>query len=87
MTRNETTPKDNAVADAIHALAQEMRILTFGGASLSKGSHGAIEGMTMTVGDTGKEIASSIGDVAAALSEVAEAINKLADSVADLKGK
>lgn len=67
---------DTSIADAINNLASEMRLLTFGGASPSESSHGAIEDLTLTVHSTGREIAS-------ALSEIATAINNLANAVAE----
>ena len=67
---------DTSIADAINNLASEMRLLTFGGASITKTGQGAIEGLTMTVQSTG-------GEIASALSEIASAINRLADAVAE----
>lgn len=64
-----------AIANAIHHLANEIRLLTFGGASIDPTGQGAIEGLTLTVHDTGRDIAS-------ALSDIASAINRLADAVA-----
>lgn len=79
--------KEAAIAEAINNLASEMRILTFGNASLTKSSPGAIEGLTMAVSDSGSGIASAIGDVATSLSDIADAINKLAEAVVESRGK
>ena len=51
-----------AIANAIHHLANEMRLLTFGGASIDPTGQGAIEGLTLTVHDTGRDIASALSD-------------------------
>jgi hypothetical protein len=68
---------DGPVADAILALATEIRFLGMGGAARSEHGIGALEGHTIRTADAQKEIAGAIHEVAEALHDVADAIRTL----------
>lgn len=87
MKNDPENVQESQIAAAINNLSNEIRILTFGNASLTKSSPGAIEGLNMAVSDSGKDIASSISEVATSLADIAEAINNLAESLDRPKGK
>lgn len=78
----KSSRKDELVAEAIFALANEIKYLGFGRADNSAGL-GAIEGLTMHLSESHKEIASSIQEVASSLDNVAEAIRSLAEAVSE----
>lgn len=67
--------QENQMADAIHALAREVRFLGTGGVRKNDGSElGAIEGLASLIYDSNKKIADSISDVADAIRELAQTI-------------
>lgn len=69
--------QDALIADAILALATEIRFLGMGGAARSEHGVGALEGHTLRTTDAQKEVAGAIHEVADALHEVADAIRTL----------
>jgi len=82
MPEAKTPNRDELIADAILALATEVRILSFGkDTSITPHSKGAIEDLSCSVADSGRSISGAIADVAQSLTEVAEAIKTLAEAV------
>lgn len=86
MPEKKEQSKEELVADAIYALAKEVRFLGFGGASRKKTGIGAVESLANHLFDSNKEIAAAIHDVASSISEVAAAIQSLSESIAE-RGK
>ena len=71
------------IANAINSISREIRLLTFGGASITENSHGVLEAMALTMSGNGKEVAAAIRDVAQSISEVADSIKLLSESISD----
>lgn len=83
MAEKPIQSKEELVADAIYALAKEVRFLGFGGASRTETGMGALEGLTIHLSDSNKEISSAIQEVASSISEVADAIRSLSESISE----
>lgn len=69
------------MADAIYALARELRLLSFGGASITENGKGAIEDLSFSVNDSGRAIAASISSVAESMGDIAAAIRDLTETI------
>lgn len=83
MAEKQVQQKEELVADAIYALAKEVRFLGFGGACRTETGMGAIEGLTIHLSDSNKEIAGAIHEVANSISEVADAIRSLSEAISE----
>jgi hypothetical protein len=65
--------KNELIAEALFDIAKSLRLLGNGNIARDDLSPGAIEGLAMTLRDTGKELASSLDGIANAITELAEA--------------